>query len=33
MLTFAGETWVPDIELGNGDDRRISMHLEDVTFL
>jgi 2-polyprenyl-3-methyl-5-hydroxy-6-metoxy-1,4-benzoquinol methylase len=32
MLTFSGETWVPNLELGNGDDRQLSMHLEDVTF-
>jgi 2-polyprenyl-3-methyl-5-hydroxy-6-metoxy-1,4-benzoquinol methylase len=31
-LTLVGEIWVPDIEQGNGDNRRISMHLEDVTF-
>jgi len=32
-LNFAGDIWVPDEELGNGDNRRISMHLEDVTFV
>lgn len=32
-LTFTGEIWVPDQELGNGDKRPISMHLQDVTFL
>ena len=32
-LTLNAETWVPDIEQGNGDNRRISIHLEDVVFL
>lgn len=31
-LDFVGDIWVPDDELGNGDSRRISVHLEDVTF-
>jgi len=32
-LNFIGDIWVPDDELGNGDRRHISLHLEDVTFL
>lgn len=32
-LSFTGDIWVPAEELGTADDRRLSMHLEDVTFL
>lgn len=31
-LRLTGEIWVPDLEQGNGDDRRFSYHLTDVTF-
>jgi 2-polyprenyl-3-methyl-5-hydroxy-6-metoxy-1,4-benzoquinol methylase len=33
VLSFTGEIWEPGLELGNGDFRRISMHLEDVIFM
>lgn len=32
ILHFNGETWVPDMEIHNGDKRQISLHLESVTF-
>lgn len=31
-LTLTSETWVPDVEIGNGDNRRMGIHLADVTF-
>ncbi len=31
-LLISAETWVPDQEVGNGDRRKIGIHLEDVSF-
>ncbi|QTC91189.1 class I SAM-dependent methyltransferase [Brevundimonas goettingensis] len=31
-IDLSSEVWVPDEELGNGDPRRLSLHLETVTF-
>lgn len=31
-LEFAANSWIPDEELGNGDRRRLSIHLADVVF-
>ncbi len=31
-VDLVSEVWVPDEELGNGDPRRLSLHLETVTF-
>ncbi len=31
-IDLSSEVWIPDQELGNGDPRRLSLHLETVTF-
>ena len=32
LVTLAAEIWVPDDEQGNGDKRKISIHLEKIVF-